>query len=127
MEAEFDWDRELRVSERALQALALMRTAMKKYGSLGQPLWPVVPSSLWVIPFPCQAGLQNEALLHNRLFMDVGAAPPLYLRAPGRWTTFRALPPTPPERAGPPSRRSRLGKSCRPRRSSWASPPISLH
>ncbi len=26
---------------------------------------------------------QNIALLHNRLFMDVGAAPPLYLHAPG--------------------------------------------
>lgn len=27
--------------------------------------------------------LQNIALLHNRLFMDVGAKPPLYLHAPG--------------------------------------------
>jgi hypothetical protein len=27
--------------------------------------------------------LQNVALLHNRLFMDVGASPPHYLHAPG--------------------------------------------
>mmetsp|Transcript_41415 Transcript_41415/g.86539 ORF Transcript_41415/g.86539 Transcript_41415/m.86539 type:complete len:453 (-) Transcript_41415:58-1416(-) len=189
-EAEFDWDRELRVSERARRALELMRTAMEKYGNVGQPLWPVVPSSLYgaflageerdacilVITFDasvhgwaavlrtspeehgvvivggyrtavdllgaafispaalpdCPAAqvyrealagflatqaasklypladhtvlirsdclgaiaalrkgsfrspaLQNIALLHNRLFMDVGADPPLYLHAPG--------------------------------------------
>ena len=46
-EAVFDWDRELRVSERARQALEFMRVAMEKYGNAGQPLWPVVPSSLY--------------------------------------------------------------------------------
>ncbi len=45
-ELEFDWDQELRVSERARRALEFMRTAMEKYGDVGQPLWPVVPSSL---------------------------------------------------------------------------------
>ncbi len=28
--------------------------------------------------------LQNKALLHNRMFMDVGAALPIYLHVPGR-------------------------------------------
>jgi hypothetical protein len=46
-ETEFDWDQELPVSERARQALEFMRIAMEKYGSDGQPLWPVVPSSLY--------------------------------------------------------------------------------
>jgi hypothetical protein len=46
-EAEFDWDRELRVSKRARRALEFMRTAMDKYGNVGQPLWTVVPSSLY--------------------------------------------------------------------------------
>ena len=189
-EAEFDWDQELRVSERARRALEFMRTALDKYGNVGQPLWPVVPSSLYgaflageerdarilVITFDasvhgwaavlrtaphepgievvggfrtavdllgsafispaalpdCPAAqvyrealagwlatqaasqlfsladhtvlirsdcvgaisalrkgsyrspaLQNIALLHNHMFMDVGAAPPLYLHVPG--------------------------------------------
>ncbi len=46
-EVEFDWDQELRVSERARRALEFMRTAMEKYGDVGQPLWPVLPSSLY--------------------------------------------------------------------------------
>ncbi len=47
-EADFDWDRELRVSERARQALEFfLRVAMDKYGNAGQLLWPVVPSSLY--------------------------------------------------------------------------------
>ncbi len=45
-EAEVEWDRELRVSERARRALEFMRAAMEKYGNVGQPLWPVVLSSL---------------------------------------------------------------------------------
>jgi hypothetical protein len=48
--AVFDWDRELQVSERAQRALDFMRTAVEnqeKYGHSGQPLWPVVPSSLY--------------------------------------------------------------------------------
>jgi hypothetical protein len=43
----FDWDRELLVSERARQALGFMRVAMDKYCNAGQPLWLVVPSSLY--------------------------------------------------------------------------------
>jgi hypothetical protein len=39
-EEDFDWDRELLVSERARQALECMRAAMEKYGNAGQPLWP---------------------------------------------------------------------------------------
>ncbi len=46
-EAEFDWDRKLWVSERARRALEFMRTVMEKYGNVGQPLWPLVPSSLY--------------------------------------------------------------------------------
>ena len=46
-EAEFDWDRELRVRERARRALEFMRMAMEKFGNVGQPLWPVAPSSLY--------------------------------------------------------------------------------
>ncbi len=46
-EVGFDWDQELRVSERARRALEFMRTAMEKYGDVGQPLWPVVLSSLY--------------------------------------------------------------------------------
>ena len=45
--AEFDWDRELRVSERARRALDIVRMAMDRYSSASQPLWPVVPSSLY--------------------------------------------------------------------------------
>jgi hypothetical protein len=37
-EADFDWDRKLRVCERARQALELMRVAMDNYGNAGQPL-----------------------------------------------------------------------------------------
>ena len=45
--AEFDWDLELRVSERARRALDIVRMAMDRYSSASQPLWPVVPSSLY--------------------------------------------------------------------------------
>jgi hypothetical protein len=37
----------VRMSERARTALEFMRTAMERYGDAGQPLWPVVPSSLY--------------------------------------------------------------------------------
>ena len=40
---EFDWDRELLVSERERQALEFMRIAMEMYGDAGQPLLPVAP------------------------------------------------------------------------------------
>jgi hypothetical protein len=189
-ELEFDWDMKVRMSERARTALEFMRTAMERYRDAGQPLWPVVPSSLYgaflageakearilVITFDASVdgwgavvrssldergtqlvggyrlaapilgrafvdpaalsafpasqvyretlagflatraasqlhalagrtvlirsdctgaisalrkgsfrspALQNVALLHNRLFMDVGASPPHYLHAPG--------------------------------------------
>ena len=44
---EFDWDREIPVSDRARRALDFMRTAMEKYSGHGQPIWPVVPSSMY--------------------------------------------------------------------------------
>jgi hypothetical protein len=43
-EADFDWDRELRVSERAQRDLEFMCTAMEKNCNL----LPVVPSSLYM-------------------------------------------------------------------------------
>ena len=44
---EFDWDKELTMSDRAMRALDFMRVAMEKYSARGQPIWPVVPSSLY--------------------------------------------------------------------------------
>jgi hypothetical protein len=46
-ELEFDWDIKVRLSERARTALEFMRIAMERYGDARQPLWPVVPSSLY--------------------------------------------------------------------------------
>jgi hypothetical protein len=46
-ELEFDWDMTVRMSEQARTALEFMRIAMERYGDAGQPLWPVVPSSLY--------------------------------------------------------------------------------
>jgi hypothetical protein len=46
-EQEFDWDMKARMSERARTAKEFMRTAMERYGDAGQPLLPVVPSSLY--------------------------------------------------------------------------------
>jgi hypothetical protein len=46
-ELEFDWDMKVRMSERARTALEFMRIAMERYGDAGQPLWPVVHSSLY--------------------------------------------------------------------------------
>jgi hypothetical protein len=37
----------VRMSERARTALEFMRIAMERYGDAGQPLWPVVPRSLY--------------------------------------------------------------------------------
>ena len=45
-ETEFDWDRELPVSDRARQALEFMSVAMEKYGNAYRPLRPVAPSSV---------------------------------------------------------------------------------
>jgi hypothetical protein len=72
-EAEFDWDRELRVSERARRAVEFMRTAMDKYGNVGQPLWPVVPSSLYGAFL---AGEERNARIHEPGVEVVGAAGP---------------------------------------------------
>ena len=44
---EFDWDMKVRMSERARTALEFMRIAVERYRDAGQPLWPVVPSSLY--------------------------------------------------------------------------------
>ena len=46
-EMEIDWDQELRVSAREREALEFMRVALERYGAVGQPLWPVVQSSLY--------------------------------------------------------------------------------
>ena len=45
----FDWDQELRVSARAREALEFMRVALEaeRFDAIGQPLRPVVPSSLY--------------------------------------------------------------------------------
>jgi hypothetical protein len=59
-ELEFDWDMEVRMSERARTALEFMRTAVERYGGAGQPLWPVVPSSLYGAFL---AGEAREALI----------------------------------------------------------------
>ena len=59
-ELEFDWDMEVRMSERARTALEFMRTAVERYGGAGQPLWPVVPSSLYGAFL---AGKAREALI----------------------------------------------------------------
>jgi hypothetical protein len=45
-ELDFECDMEIRMSELARAALTFMRTAAERYGDEGQPLWPVVPSSL---------------------------------------------------------------------------------
>ena len=46
-EMEFDWDQELRVTARAMEALELMRVALERYGAVGEPMWPVVQSFLY--------------------------------------------------------------------------------
>ena len=46
-ETEFDWGQELLVSARTRVALKFMSVALVKYGTVDQPLWPVVPSSLY--------------------------------------------------------------------------------
>jgi hypothetical protein len=48
----------VRMSDRARTALDFMRIAMERYGDAGQPLWPVVPSSLYGAFF---AGEAKEA------------------------------------------------------------------
>ena len=46
-EMEFDWDQGLRVSARTREALEFMSVTLERYHTVGQPLWPVVPSSLY--------------------------------------------------------------------------------
>ncbi len=55
--------------------------------------------------------LQNVALLHNRLFMDVSAAPPLYLHVPGVVMKAEGVCAPLRERVEPLSRRLRSGES----------------
>ena len=42
----FDWDRPITISDRALNALDLMREAIERYGTKSQTLWPLVSSAL---------------------------------------------------------------------------------
>lgn len=44
---DFDWDQDIPVSHRAKVALCHMRMIMDTYGTVGQPIWPVVASSLY--------------------------------------------------------------------------------
>jgi hypothetical protein len=46
-EQQFDWDRPTTLSPRAMCALAYAKEALERHGESGQPLWPVVPSSLY--------------------------------------------------------------------------------
>ena len=58
---EFQWDRELVVSDRAKRALRFLQSAIDGYSALGQPIWPVVPSSLYAAF--CQNRLGNLRVL----------------------------------------------------------------
>ena len=44
---QFDWDRRVSLSARAMRALAYAQEALVRFGESGQPLWPVVASSLY--------------------------------------------------------------------------------
>ena len=44
---DFDWDKLVSVSGRAKAALDFMRQAMESYSADGQPIWPLVPSSVY--------------------------------------------------------------------------------
>ena len=43
----FQWDSHRRLSARALEALGFIRWCLERLGTAGQPLWPVVASSLY--------------------------------------------------------------------------------
>ena len=44
---DFNWDQALTVSTRTRAAAACLRLALDQFGTLGQPLWPIPPSSLY--------------------------------------------------------------------------------
>ena len=44
---QFDWEGSIEISARARRALNLLARAMRERGSAGQPIWPIVPSSLY--------------------------------------------------------------------------------
>ena len=43
----FEWDGHRRLSARTLEALDFIRRCLEKFGTVGQPLWPLVPSSVY--------------------------------------------------------------------------------
>ena len=46
-EPDFDWDQPLSVSTRTRAAVTCLQLALHQFGTLGQPLWPTPPSSLY--------------------------------------------------------------------------------
>ena len=44
---QFDWEESMEVSARAHRALDFVARALREKGSAGQPMWPIVPSSLY--------------------------------------------------------------------------------
>jgi hypothetical protein len=43
----FDWDEPIVVTARARVALDYLRSAIDQFGTMGQPLWPIIPSSFY--------------------------------------------------------------------------------
>ena len=56
--------------------------------------------------------LQNVALLHKRLFMDLGAMPPLYLHAPGAVVKAEGVEASPGRQLGLSGHPSRYLPCC---------------
>ena len=44
---QFDWEESIEISARARRALDFVARALRERGSAGQPIWPIVPSSLY--------------------------------------------------------------------------------
>jgi hypothetical protein len=44
---DFSWDQALTISTRTRAAVTCMQLAFRQFGTLGQPLWPIPPSSLY--------------------------------------------------------------------------------
>ena len=44
---QFDWEDSIEISARARRALDFVAGALRERGSAGQPIWPIVPSSLY--------------------------------------------------------------------------------
>jgi hypothetical protein len=42
-----DWDRPCAITTRACMKLDLIPLALERYGTAGQPMWPLVPSSFY--------------------------------------------------------------------------------